>query len=224
MEQVVAHSVRVGGQPARVWRGGSGPDLLLLHGGHGDAQWHWRPIWQTLAESFEITAPDLPGFGETAALSDPSLEALVDWLGELHRVLDLGRVGIIGNSFGATLGRLFAARDSSRVARLMLVNGGLLTTEVLAVAQASLPGVATLAAASRYPAPRAQTPLVPTLVLWGAADHLTLPDEGRTLANEIPGALFQLIEGAGHLPQLERPDEFVNIVRQACWQQQQNTF
>jgi pimeloyl-ACP methyl ester carboxylesterase len=47
---------------------------------------------------------------------------------------------------------------------------------------------------------------VPTLVVTGEEDKLTGPDEGRELAAGIPGARFLLVEQAGHLVNLERPE------------------
>ena len=52
----------------------------------------------------------------------------------------------------------------------------------------------------------------PTLVVWGAADRIGDPDYGRAYAAAIPGAAFRLIEGAGHLPQIETPDTLVDLV------------
>ena len=49
---------------------------------------------------------------------------------------------------------------------------------------------------------------VPTLVLWGASDGVVTPDYGRAYAGLIPGARFELIEAAGHQPELEQPEEF----------------
>jgi 3-oxoadipate enol-lactonase / 4-carboxymuconolactone decarboxylase len=45
----------------------------------------------------------------------------------------------------------------------------------------------------------------PTLALAGDADGPTPPDLVRDTADRIPGARFEVIEGAGHLPCLERP-------------------
>jgi pimeloyl-ACP methyl ester carboxylesterase len=50
---------------------------------------------------------------------------------------------------------------------------------------------------------------VPTLVLWGANDGIVSPDYGRAYAKLIPGARFELIEHAGHQPELEQPAKFV---------------
>jgi pimeloyl-ACP methyl ester carboxylesterase len=50
---------------------------------------------------------------------------------------------------------------------------------------------------------------VPTLVLWGAADGIVSPNYGRMYASLIPGARFELIEEAGHQPEIEQPANFV---------------
>lgn len=47
---------------------------------------------------------------------------------------------------------------------------------------------------------------IPSLVVWGAADGMFVPEHGEAYAAAIPGAEFDLIETAGHLPQLETPE------------------
>ena len=53
---------------------------------------------------------------------------------------------------------------------------------------------------------------VPTLLLWGEHDGLVKPAYGRAFAELIPGARFETIPGAGHVPQLEQPAAFVERV------------
>ena len=53
---------------------------------------------------------------------------------------------------------------------------------------------------------------VPTLVVWGAADRIVSPDYGRAYSRLIPQARFEVIEGAGHHPELEQPEAFVQLV------------
>jgi pimeloyl-ACP methyl ester carboxylesterase len=53
---------------------------------------------------------------------------------------------------------------------------------------------------------------VPTLVIWGASDRIVTPDYGRAYATLIPGARFELIERAGHHPEIEQPDVFAERV------------
>lgn len=52
-------------------------------------------------------------------------------------------------------------------------------------------------------------PTVPTLLLWGAQDGLAPLKQAQALQQWIPGAELIFIEGAGHMPQQERPEEFV---------------
>jgi len=49
---------------------------------------------------------------------------------------------------------------------------------------------------------------VPTLVVVGAEDRVTPPSLSETLAATIPGAEKVIIEGAGHLSNMERPEAF----------------
>src|SRR5690349_10359314 len=53
---------------------------------------------------------------------------------------------------------------------------------------------------------------VPTLVLCGAQDHVTSPALSHELTRLIPGARYDQIEGAGHLTNLEKPEEFNTLV------------
>jgi pimeloyl-ACP methyl ester carboxylesterase len=55
---------------------------------------------------------------------------------------------------------------------------------------------------------------VPALVLWGASDGIVTPAYGRAYSDLIPGSRFHLIERAGHHPEIEQPEAFVDeIVR-----------
>lgn len=49
---------------------------------------------------------------------------------------------------------------------------------------------------------------IPTLVLHGTADRVIPHAEAEAMAAAIPGARLVLIDGAGHLPTLERPEAF----------------
>jgi pimeloyl-ACP methyl ester carboxylesterase len=53
---------------------------------------------------------------------------------------------------------------------------------------------------------------VPTLLLWGADDRIVTPDYGRAYSALIPGSRLELIEAAGHHPEIEQPERFVERV------------
>ncbi len=53
----------------------------------------------------------------------------------------------------------------------------------------------------------------PTLVLWGAQDHILPPAYGATIARAIKGrSESRAIEGAGHLAHLDQPDSTAKAV------------
>ena len=54
---------------------------------------------------------------------------------------------------------------------------------------------------------------VPTLCIVGSEDGSTPPELVSELSSLIPGALFEMIDGAGHLPCIEKPEEFSNLVQ-----------
>jgi len=64
------------------------------------------------------------------------------------------------------------------------------------------------------PTLRARLPAIatPTLVVWGKSDGVFVPEYGSAYAQLIPGAQLRLLEGAGHLPQLETPELLVEAV------------
>lgn len=52
---------------------------------------------------------------------------------------------------------------------------------------------------------------VPTLLIYGSADRLTPVRIGQAMAAKIRGSRMAIIEGAGHLPNIETPDQF-NVI------------
>jgi pimeloyl-ACP methyl ester carboxylesterase len=47
---------------------------------------------------------------------------------------------------------------------------------------------------------------------WGESDRVVTPDYGRAYSRLIPGSRFALIEAAGHHPEIEQPEAFVEQV------------
>lgn len=85
-----------------------------------------------------------------------------------------------------------------------------LRERVLAMMQRATPSamIAALGAMRDRPDRRALLPQlsgIPALVVVGKEDRLTPPDVNREMAEAMPGADFVLVEGAGHLPPMERP-------------------
>lgn len=49
---------------------------------------------------------------------------------------------------------------------------------------------------------------IPVLVIVGSEDSLTKVEESKAMSDKIPGSRLRVIEGAGHLSNVERPAEF----------------
>lgn len=52
----------------------------------------------------------------------------------------------------------------------------------------------------------------PVLIVWGADDKVFSPDNATRLHADIDHSTLQIIEASGHLPQLERPEAFLDAV------------
>jgi 3-oxoadipate enol-lactonase len=55
---------------------------------------------------------------------------------------------------------------------------------------------------------------VPTLVITSTDDTLIPPEASRPMAGQIPGARLEVIQGAGHLSNLEAPQVFNRLIRE----------
>src|SRR5215831_7519507 len=58
--------------------------------------------------------------------------------------------------------------------------------------------------------PRVKTP---TLVVWGRQDRIVPAVCGEQYCRLLPDATLRVLEACGHLPPIERPDEFADLVR-----------
>lgn len=85
-------------------------------------------------------------------------------------------------------------------------------THVLAMMRAAPPEGAAAALRGRAERPDYTELLgaidVPTLVAVGSADEFTPVTDAQFMHDRIPGSTLAVIDGAGHLPNLERPEEF----------------
>ncbi len=109
---------------ARLWydEAGSGPALLLLHGGLGDSEL-WEPVVPFLAERFRVIRTDLRFFGRSTGPAAPW-----SWHDDAIGILDaLGveRAALAGLSLGGRLATEIALANPERISALALVAPGL---------------------------------------------------------------------------------------------------
>ena len=54
---------------------------------------------------------------------------------------------------------------------------------------------------------------IPTLIVWGAADQVFPMDNATRLQSDIENSKVAVIDGSGHLPQLEQTEAFLAAIR-----------
>ena len=224
-------------QPFLLLHGGAGPASV---GGFGDllaARWNVRVITPTHPGFAGTRRPDgLAGIRGLAGLYAELLDQLDVW--------DVTVVGnSIGGWIAAELALLGSPRVSGAilvnavgidVPEHPVTDVSALTPRQLAELSfhepdrfppdPSRPGpdIATLAAYTGMSMadPTLRTRLgnldLPVHVIWGASDGMVGPDYGRAYADAIPHARFTLIPAAGHLPQLEEPEQLLAAIGNAA--------
>lgn len=101
---------------------GTGHPLLLVHAGIANRHM-WDPVWDSLAAHYRVIRPDLRGFGESIAATEP----FTNWhdLARLLRALDAVPAHVIGVSSGGGASLDLALAEPYKVNRLVLVAPGL---------------------------------------------------------------------------------------------------
>lgn len=129
-------TIRVGARDLFVATTGSGPALVLLHGGGPGASGvgNWTSNIPALAEHFSLVVPDLPGYGRSSKdldQSDPFGDLAYAVRGLLDE-LDIERAHLVGNSYGGGAALRLALDRPDRVDRMVLNGpGGIGTTRSL---------------------------------------------------------------------------------------------
>lgn len=113
--------IEVGGISVAYRRKGSGEPLLFLHGAGLTRM--WLPFYEELSKSFDVIAPEHPGFGETPFPEWlRGFDDLVQHYDQFLEELDLGNVHLVGFSIGGWTAAEFATFYPRRLKSLTLIN------------------------------------------------------------------------------------------------------
>jgi 4,5:9,10-diseco-3-hydroxy-5,9,17-trioxoandrosta-1(10),2-diene-4-oate hydrolase len=132
-------TVRVNGKDIFVAEEGTGPPIVLLHGGGPGASGvsNYSRNIEPLAQHFRVIVPDMPGYGRSAKgvnRSDP-FGYLADHIRGMLDELGIDRAHLVGNSYGGSCALRLALDTPHRVDRLVLMGpGGIGTTRGLPTA------------------------------------------------------------------------------------------
>jgi pimeloyl-ACP methyl ester carboxylesterase len=101
---------------------GHGDPIVLLHG-FAETSHMWLPLIAKLSDKHTLIAPDLRGFGDSAAPADGYTKtALARDVHALLQSLNLSRVRIVGHDIGLMVAYAYAAQYSAEVNRIVLMD------------------------------------------------------------------------------------------------------
>jgi pimeloyl-ACP methyl ester carboxylesterase len=223
--------LKIGKRQAHYLKAGSGPPVVLIHGGADDSK-TWAETMTALSQSYTLYAPDMLGYG----LSDRDktsyyLSEFVDFtLGFIQALgLDSAALALVGHSLGGRICLEIALQHPEKVRRLVLIDtvgfarlarwGTFLGAAAWAIREAR---------GRRQPYPRflkedgedkdwrcldkLTTLKAPTLVIWNRRDPYYPLREAIKAKKLIPGVRFEIFPGYGHAPHVKNRDYFNNLL------------
>jgi pimeloyl-ACP methyl ester carboxylesterase len=223
--------LKIGERQAHYLKAGSGPPVVLIHGGASDSN-DWAETMTALSQSYTLYAPDMLGYG----LSDRDktsyyLSEFVDFtLGFIQALgLDSAALALVGHSIGGRVCLEIALQHPEKVRRLVLIDtvgfarlarwGTFLGAAAWAIREA-------LGRQQPYPRflkkdgedkdwrclDRLTTLKVPTLVIWNSRDPYYPLREAIQAKQLIPEVRFEIFPGYGHAPHVKNRDYFNNLL------------
>ena len=117
------HRTAVNGCDVRYLRAGSGTPVVFVHTLRTQLEMFLQVIEQLDTTQVEVIAIDLPGHGEsTAPPADYTAGYFTDAVAGLLEHLDLYQAVFVGESIGASIGLILAARGNPRIVHVVAVN------------------------------------------------------------------------------------------------------
>jgi len=104
---------------------GNGPPLVLLHGGPGASHEYLLPYLLPLARTNRLVFIDERGSGRSARLEDPAgytVEDMADDVEAVRQALGLGKINLLGHSYGGVLAQAYALKYQQNLTHLVLAS------------------------------------------------------------------------------------------------------
>lgn len=106
---------------------GSGDDVLLcLHGGPGVPHYYLLPLAKLASSNFRVVFYDQLGVGGSAKPEDSSLfniERGAEEVEGVRKALDLGKIYLLGSSYGGALALQYALKYQQHIRKLIIASG-----------------------------------------------------------------------------------------------------
>jgi proline iminopeptidase len=112
---------------------GKGAPLMIVHGGPGASHDYFLPYLLPLARSNRLIFIDERGSGRSSKLDDPSgytVENMVEDVETVRVALGLGKINLLGHSYGGALAQAYGLKYQKNLAHLILGSTWSSTTEL----------------------------------------------------------------------------------------------
>jgi proline iminopeptidase len=123
---------------------GQGAPLLIVHGGPGASHDYFLPYLLPLARHNKLIFIDERGSGKSEKLEDPSgytVENMVEDTEAVRQALKLGRMSLLGHSYGGVLAQAYALKYQANLSHLVLCSTFHSTTKMNEVFRGMLAGM-----------------------------------------------------------------------------------
>ncbi|CQD18542.1 2-hydroxy-6-oxo-6-phenylhexa-2,4-dienoate hydrolase [Mycobacterium lentiflavum] len=125
---ITERTIRVHGKEIFVAESGTGPAVVLLHGGGPGASGMSNYVRNVdaLAANFRVLVPDMPGYGRSTKGVDrrDPFGYLADHIRGMLDELGIGSAHLVGNSYGGSCALRLALDTPDRVDKLVLMGPG----------------------------------------------------------------------------------------------------
>jgi proline iminopeptidase len=102
---------------------GRGAPLMIVHGGPGASHDYFLPYLMTLARSNKIIFIDERGSGRSEKIEDVTqytVENMVEDVEAVRQALNLGKISLMGHSYGGVLAQAYALKYQKNLTHLIL--------------------------------------------------------------------------------------------------------
>lgn len=102
---------------------GNGDPLVIVHGGPGASHDYLLPNLYTLARTHKLVFIDERGSGRSPRLPDPAaytVENMADDVEAVRQALGLGRISLLGHSYGGVVAEAYALKYQQNLSHLIL--------------------------------------------------------------------------------------------------------
>jgi len=102
---------------------GRGAPLMIVHGGPGASHDYFLPYLLPLARHNKVVFIDERGSGQSQKLEDPSgytVENMVEDVESVRQALGLGKISLLGHSYGGALAQAYALKYQANLTHLIL--------------------------------------------------------------------------------------------------------